>query len=280
MRTRIQHRSVYRYSQSVLLDPHILRFRPREDASHRLSAFTLDVEPAPVGQTDLFDLEGNAATSIWFQQPTDSLTITARMEVETLPTNPFSFIISDPGCLHVPATLPPCCAARLHPFVARDQPSDDVNHWTASIAAGANGGTLDFLVALSRQIQASCRMIVREHGAPLAPALTLAGREGSCRDLAALFIDAARAMNLPTRFESGYELGDDSRELQDLHAWAEVYLPGAGWRGFDPSQGLAVAEGHIPVAAGPSPLEATPVFGAFRGAATASMQVELLVTSL
>ena len=117
-------------------------------------------------------------------------------------------------------------------------------------------------------------------GAPFAAETTLREQEGSCRDLAVLFCAACRAVGLAARFVSGYERDASLQENGDLHAWAEVYLEGGGWRGYDPSRALAVASTHVAVAAASDPLLASPVSGTFRGAATAklefsiSMQVE------
>ena len=99
---------------------------------------------------------------------------------------------------------------------------------------------------------------------------------GACRDLAVLLIDACRSVGLATRFVSGFQQGDREQDRRDLHAWAEVYIPGAGWRGFDPTHGLAVADRHVPLAAGAVPESASPVTGSFRGNGVSSvMETEL-----
>ncbi len=107
--------------------------------------------------------------------------------------------------------------------------------------------------------------MIREHGAPRPGEDTLARKEGSCRDLTLLFIEACRSLGIAARFVSGYHAGAPDQGPRYLHAWAEVYLPGAGWRGYDPSHGLAVAQQHVAIAAAATPQLAAPVSGKVRG---------------
>jgi transglutaminase-like putative cysteine protease len=119
-------------------------------------------------------------------------------------------------------------------------------------------------------------VIHREQGPPWPAERTLRERRGACRDLAVLFNDVCRFVGFPARFVSGYQVDVPEEARPELHAWSEVYLPGAGWRGFDPSQGLAVADRHVPLAASRTPWMASPTSGTYRGTArstlTASVQ--------
>ena len=146
-----------------------------------------------------------------------------------------------------------------------------------NIGAGAQWNTLSFLVALSREICQGCRQIIRHHGPPWPSDRTLNWREGSCRDLAVLFCDCCRVMGIAARFVSGYECASASANRHDsfMHAWAEVYLPGIGWRGYDPSRGLAVANGHVAVAAGFDHDLASPVAGWYSGVAGSHMEASV-----
>ncbi len=144
----------------------------------------------------------------------------------------------------------------------------------AQASAGEAGGeTLAFLSNLTRHIHGEHETIIRLQGAPLAAAETLAAGAGACRDLTVLFIEAARALGLAARFVSGYLATQTEGSEHELHAWAEVYLPGAGWRGYDPTSGLAVAERHIRVAAAANSNGAAPTSGRFRSS-TASSEME------
>jgi transglutaminase-like putative cysteine protease len=117
--------------------------------------------------------------------------------------------------------------------------------------------------------------VARREGTPNAPEVTLATREGSCRDLAVLFCAACRAVGVTARFVSGYEREASLQENGELHAWAEVYFHGGGWRGYDPSRGLAVADSHVAVAAAADPLLAAPVTGVYRGPAKSTLEFEI-----
>jgi transglutaminase-like putative cysteine protease len=128
---------------------------------------------------------------------------------------------------------------------------------------------------LQQRIAESCQYIVREVGDPLPAEVTLTQRKGSCRDLTVLFMEACRALGIAARFLSGYHV-PLTDQIHRLHAWAEVYLPGGGWRGYDPTAGLAVGDPHIVVAAGSTPRMAAPISGSFRGEnITATLEVEI-----
>jgi transglutaminase-like putative cysteine protease len=129
----------------------------------------------------------------------------------------------------------------------------------------ARGEAVPFLARLVETICERFKVIHREKGGPWPPATTIEQRQGACRDLAALFIDICRSVGLAARFVSGYQEGDADQDKRYMHAWAEVYLPCAGWRGFDPTHGLAVTDRHVAVAAAADPQHATPVTATFRG---------------
>nr|WP_281353955.1 transglutaminase family protein [Solidesulfovibrio aerotolerans] len=128
-----------------------------------------------------------------------------------------------------------------------------------------SGAPQDFALALVDWMQINLRTVVRHEPGILDPDAVLAAGEASCRDLAVFYITACRHVGIPARFASGYHEGDPDSTERDLHAWAELLLPGGGWRGFDPSLGLAVADRHVVVAAAPHPDDASPVSGSFRG---------------
>jgi transglutaminase-like putative cysteine protease len=143
------------------------------------------------------------------------------------------------------------------------------------------GGVLSFLSALNRRIYRTCQHMIRETGAALPPGITWRQQAGSCRDLTVLFVEACRAVGLAARFVSGYQEGDLTRNDRHLHAWAEVYLPGAGWRGYDPTQDLAVGDRHVALVACAQPKYASPISGSFRGSgASSQMEYELLIDKL
>ena len=277
MRISVAHSTVYRYDQPVWLEPHLLRLRPRHDASQNLLRHTLAIAPAPGGQTGCLDQDGNAAVQAWFDKPLTGWSIESAFEVETLRTNPFDFLLTRPEVFSLPFVYPEPLRGALAPSLAGAGDSGPVREFAGSVAEQAGWRTLDFLMGLTTALFQSCRYEIRDEGAPHPPEFTLAGRAGSCRDLAVLFCAACRAMGVAARFVSGYECGTASNEHAYMHAWAEVYLEGGGWRGYDPSRGLAVSTFHVPVAAAADPQLAAPVSGSYRGAASSHMDFSISI---
>ncbi len=265
----ITHTTTYTFSRPVFLEPHTIRLRPRCDSSQRLIHFELQMEPNPAGLSECLDVEGNCAIHAWFDGLTESLRVLTRCEVETLRENPFDYIVH-PSASRLPVDYPDDLRLSLTPYCSRDTSDDSVTEFANSIVDEVGRQTLPFLAALNRRISQMCEVTIREEGEPQTPGVTLGQRHGACRDLAVLFMDACRVLGLGARFVSGYQEGDPDQERRELHAWAEVYLPGGGWRGYDPTHGLAVADRHVAVAAGMHPALAAPVTGTFRGTGVSS----------
>jgi len=264
MRFHIEHRTWYRYSGPVFLEPQVIRLRPREDATQKLLSYSLQVSPSPAGHSCLLDLEGNNADLVWFDGQTELLEISVVFQVETLRSNPFDFIFPHTG----DGLLPPPFTGETDAILKgyrNPGRSRTVKEFARQIAAEAGGQIHHFLTLLCRRIYDQSRIVIRLRGAPYPPGRTLSEQRGSCRDLAVLFIDACRHQGLPARFVSGYQAGDPDTKQRELHAWAEVYLPGGGWRGYDPTHGLVVSDGHVAVAACSQPATAAPLTGNFRG---------------
>jgi transglutaminase-like putative cysteine protease len=274
MKISVTHSTVYRYDFPVYLEPHIFRLRPRTNSAQRLLAFDIRIAPTPAGTTECLDQDGNLALNAWFNAATKELSVTSRFTVEMLRQNPFDYVIIGES-LNLPLWYrEPLCTA-LTPYRNDAHVAESVKQYAKSIGAGAQWNTLSFLVALCRQIFQSCRQVTRPHGAPWTSDQTLSSLEGSCRDLAVLFCDVCRVMGIAARFVSGYECASADQPDSYLHAWAEVYLPGIGWRGYDPSRGLAVSNGHVAVAAGFDHDLASPVAGWYSGQARSQMEASV-----
>ncbi|MBJ7898811.1 MAG: transglutaminase family protein [Cyanobacteria bacterium RI_101] len=262
MEYQIYHRSRYAYNQPVYLRPQILRLRPRSDGGQILREFQVRVFPTPQGQAPVIDLDGNSFERYWFDQPTEALEITVESRVQTHLENPFNLLL-DPWALRLPFDYPQSLARQLAPYLQPygAYPDPAALELAQDIADSADGEPLTFLTRLTQTLYENCAYEVRETGPAWEPGLTWKRRRGSCRDLTVLFMEVCRAANLASRFVSGYEEGDEASGAWELHAWAEVYLPGAGWRGFDPTHGLAVADRHIALAAGARPESCAPIAG-------------------
>jgi transglutaminase-like putative cysteine protease len=273
----IKHVTRYTYSRPVFCEPFMLRLRPREDAWQRLIRYQLSIDPPAAGISEHLDAHGNCVTRCWFNAPTCTLTFVVTTVVETLHTNAFDFLLES-GAVKLPFEYPPESRAVLDPFRRAVNTDGRVAKLAAEISSDVQQDTVRFLSQLARWIPDNCEQIVRPTGEPVTAEATLTQRQGSCRDLAVLFIDACRSVGLASRFVSGYQTTPEHDGHHHLHAWAETYLPGSGWRGWDPAQGLAVADQHVALASGITPLAAAPTIGTFRGTdAASSMDVQLVI---
>lgn len=268
MKYAITHQTTYTYNALVLLEPHVLRLRPRSDGYQQLRDFNLSIVPEPQGMTHLLDAEGNTITRCWWKDlQTEQLSITARSEVETFCTRPFDYLL-ELWATQLPLDYPTALLSHLQPYLSSTGGIVSVDH-TANqlaqeIAHQVQWNPVTFLGELNQRIYSQLAYQERETGFPLPPSLTWAQKIGTCRDFVVLFMAVCRAVGLAARFVSGYEEGSPEHE-QTLHAWVEVYLPGAGWRGYDPTHGLAVSDRHIAIAASGWPRYAAPVTGTHQG---------------
>lgn len=277
MQFHIKHATRYRYTRPVFFEPMTIRLRPREDAAQRLLRYNLWIDPQPVGMSDYVDVDGHTATQIWFDQPSTALSIVVSSVVETLRTNPFDYLLSPEG-LTAPLRYNDTVRHALVPYLQQGEADSEVAAAAARLLNTSGGRLPVFLTELTQWLNADFPRYVRLEGPPLAPAETLRGQSGTCRDLAELFNAICRSVGLAARFVSGYHEREDFEGRRFLHAWSEVYLPGAGWRGYDPTAGLAVADRHVALAASASPILSAPTCGTFRGnGAESTMETQLVI---
>lgn len=261
MRYEVLHAIRYAYSAPVELGPHTIRLLPRSDAAQKLISAGWDIRPTPTGFARVQDLLGNEVLEVWFSNPTPSLALRFRLQVETSRENPFDFLPRLPSVPRDPLVE----ASILAPFRTVQNLPSGIAEFCRQTRDQASEKGMAFLLKLSQRVKESFSLEVREDGAARAPAETWSLKRGACRDLTLFFMECCRHEGYAARFVSGYFEDDPQRERRDLHAWAEVYVEGGGWRGFDPTIGMAVADRHIVLAAGISPPQATPVEGAFYG---------------
>jgi transglutaminase-like putative cysteine protease len=255
MRFSVRHRTLYRYSAPVRLGAHVLRLHPRQTGV-TISRETLGIEPAPAARAVAIDRYGNRVTEVAFAGATDRLLIESRFELETAPAAPLAN--------GLPAL----------PWRARDEiwaefggeAGPKARGFATELLARTGGDALAFLDALNADLFSRTQRRIRDSGYAQDPEETLASAKGACRDLAALFMACARSLGLPARFVSGYQAQAETPDgKRHLHAWPEVFLPGAGWRGYDPTHGCAVSQGHVALCAGPDQRATMPVEGGYYG---------------
>ncbi len=281
MNIKIRHTTRYKYTESVFLDPQTIRLRPKSDGSQRLINFEIDIDPVPDGIADIVDVAGNDSTCAWFSGNHDHLTITTRSEVETFRVNPFDYVITEPSVTKLPVFYPKYYVPSLRPYYSRNtEPEGQVDKFVTDVMYESGVETMTFLNVLNNRIYEGFEQLVRHEGPPYPAEITLGTGRGSCRDLTVLFMEACRAVGIAARFVSGYREHEMITEERQLHAWAEVYIPGGGWRGYDPSEGLATADQHVTVSAGVIPEEAAPLTGTYRGSGARSIiDYEIEITS-
>ena len=277
MRLEVSHLTTYSYSDPVALGPHTVRLRPRPDGSFLELGYSLFVDPTPALRSERLDAAGNLVTRLWFEGETRHLRLHSSFVVEVHKPDPFGLVL-DSGYRVLPAVYPPVEEACLAPYRTSGDVAGVVRDLADQAAESAAGDPLGFLAILTDRLYREIRREIRHEGRPQTPSETLMRGRGACRDQAVLFIAACRAAGLAARFVSGYQ----DRSAMDtperyLHAWPEVYVPGHGWQGFDPTRGMPVNGGHVPVAAAPEPAGAMPVDGSYLGAASSRLSFEVRI---
>ncbi len=260
MRYQIHHHLTYTYPEPVQLSPQILRLHPRCDSTQTIQAWQLTLDPPPLRRYHNIALDGSTEVQVVYNQAISHWHIHMETEVITHRDNPFDFLL-EPWAVTLPVDYPQALAQELRPYW--EAPPDPVATTLAQeLVVATEGQVLAFLQELNQTLYRECTHFIRPAGAPWPAGMTWQRRRGACRDLTVLFMAACRAVGLAARFVSGYHEGDPDWQHRHLHAWAEVYLPGGGWRGYDPTHGLAVHDRYVALTARPRPQDTLPVTGA------------------
>jgi uncharacterized protein (DUF2126 family)/transglutaminase-like putative cysteine protease len=288
IRIALEHTTVYRFDRPVTVHPHVVRLRPAPHSRTPIASYSLSVSPPDHFLNWQQDAFGNYLARLVFPEPTTELSFTVDLTADMSVVNPFDFFL-EPYAERAPFSYPQALRNDLEPYLrsidedpARpgSGPGQLVRDWVAALDAPPPDSadalrTVDFLVDLNQRISKSVAYSVRMEPGVQTPDHTLGVGIGSCRDSAWLLVSVLRELGLAARFVSGYliQLVPDqpspvdgaapfTQDFTDLHAWAEVYVPGAGWIGMDATSGLFAGEGHIPLAATPHPSSAAPIEGA------------------
>jgi len=268
----LNHVTRYRYDRLVSLGPQVVRLRPAPHCRTRILSYSLKVEPAKHFLNWQQDPYANYLARLVFPEQTREFTVTVDLVAEMAVYNPFDFFL-EPSAEKFPFAYDAELQDELAPYRTPDPLTPRVQALLATIPREPRA-TIDFLVDINQRLQRDIRYLIRMEPGVQTPEETLETAAGSCRDSGWLMVQLLRHLGLAARFVSGYliQLAPDEKSLDgpsgtevdftDLHAWCEVYLPGAGWIGFDPTSGLLAGEGHIPLACTPQPGGAAPVSGA------------------
>lgn len=280
MRLSIHHTTRYRYARAVMLQPHRLTLRPR--SSHDMTVLASLISCSPVAHLEWTqDVFGNLIAIATFAEATDQLVIASKLRVDQS-TAAWPVFRTDPAVHSFPFTYSPDDAAALGALCISDypDPQGELAAWACAFVRGEQTDTLSLLKDLNAGVLGAIAYRARDEEGTQAPRETLRLGSGSCRDIAALFIDAVRHLGFGARAVSGY-LFDPQALAGDpgsTHSWAEVYLPGAGWIAFDPTHRRVGGDNLIPVAVARSNRQIMPVIGGYLGALDDFSGMDVTVT--
>ena len=281
-RFNIHHLTTYTYSAPVLLGTHTLRLRPREGHDLRIEISSLSISPAAKLRWHR-DVEGNCLATASFDDVSDRLLIESNLIIQQYDRVPLDFVVDEEAVnypFHYASNDLPLLQAYLS--LTDPQPCLPLLQWMATVWQPGES-TQSYTLLKRLNLAAHHRISYRQRDEPgvQSCAATLQGGWGSCRDIAVLFMEAARCFGFAARFVSGYSFTAlPPEQAGSTHAWAEVFLPGAGWKGFDPTHGDIVGDTHIPVAVARRPESVPPIAGSFGGASLLSMQVGVWISEL
>ena len=267
----LNHRTQYRYDKAVSLGPQVIQLRPAPHCRTPILSYSLNVTPARHILNWQLDPHYNHLARLLFPDKTKEFVVDVDLVVELSSVNPFDFFL-EPGFEDYPFQYSPELAKDLEPYRSVDQAGPRLQAFLANFS-GEKRGTIDFLVNLNRRVRDEIGYVTRLDPGVQTCEQTLERRSGSCRDSAWFLVQILRQLGIAARFVSGYliqlapdetaqeDLNTPHRDSADLHAWAEAYLPGAGWIGMDPTSGLFASEGHIPLVCTPNASQAAPIGG-------------------
>ncbi len=280
MKIRIQHRTTYNYNQSVAFGQHKIMMRPREGHDVHIESSILEIKPAHTIRW-MRDVNGSSIAKVDFIEKSTQLSFYSELVLEQYDSNPLDFLM-DESAVQYPFVYDPDSLPELAAFMPIIYPKDSerLREWLTQFwKPGEKIETIALLRQMNTFINKNFTYQRRDERGVQTPAETLEKNSGSCRDFATLLLEGCRCWGLAARFVSGYmqceatEAGGAS-----THAWAEVYLPGAGWKGFDPTSGIMTGSQHVPVAVSRNPENAAPIAGSFIGPGNAFQSIQVDVT--
>ncbi len=280
MLLQITHSTNYCFTDKVFLEPHYFRFRPKSNKTVHVSSYQIEISPTPIGLNEYLDAENNHIQFCWFNQPTDKLNITTTSIIESTPFNPFDFIIYPDNYLTLPFIYDNEIKNLLSIYLIHENLSDELLQFGKQSMHETHGQIIDFISIVIRNTFSEFEKEKRHKGDPHHPNDTFKTQKGSCRDLAWMLIHLFRSMGIASRFVSGYYFIHNPTEGFELHAWIEIFIPGVGWIGIDPSEGIFVNENYIALASSSAYPNTMTVSGTYRGGLAAKLNNSINIVRL
>ncbi|MCH7409405.1 transglutaminase family protein [Belliella sp. DSM 111904] len=272
---KIDHKSTYFYEEVVSLSPHDVLIFPQPRTYFELKDTSLHIRPDPKGKYERINAEGNIYYNMWFEGETTKLEVLSSITVELFEFNPFGFILKRD--LKYPFSnfqYEESDKIALSPCLIQEEDASLLLEFVDKVMQESMD-LVSFLTRLVSQVKETWSHVQREEEGILPLSKIFASKSGSCRDLSWLMIQMLRAKGLASRFVSGYAFNPDLDTGHELHAWVEVYLPGGGWVGLDPSLGLFADEFYIPLACSHDPLLTMPIYGSFSGTKSSRLETQV-----
>tara|TARA_R110002167_G_scaffold247108_1_gene452676 strand:- start:714 stop:1559 length:846 start_codon:yes stop_codon:yes gene_type:complete len=280
MEVEIIHITEYAYRSEVFLEPHYFRFKPKETPYAALKDYSFEVSPLPIGISEQTDAENNTVYFSWYEGMHKKLSIRSKSLLTIKPYNAFNFLLFPSSHNNLPFDYSAPLKNLLEPYLGAIAISTPLKKYGEAILSKVNGNTLAFLSELTTRIHEDFALEIRDIGEPYLPDVTFEIKTGSCRDFAWMQIQLLRHFGIASRFASGYFYIEAEDPKYELHGWTEVFLPGAGWIGFDPSNGIRTTNMYFPVCSSANYLHTMTVSGSVRGDApsilTTSLEINLL----
>ena len=284
MKLQIKHLTEYKYDNPVFLGIHHLFLIPQNRLYFDVLKQDLVVQPKPEGNHVRMDLSGNFYTQVWFLEMSEKLQIQSELVLKVKEFNPFSFLIDDQFLQSVAnKTYPKFSYHGLEKELAEYYLVDTGDKMMLDFVMEYWNGPEDvigFLFRITAAIHSQWEHLIRHEMDIWEPAYTFSEKKGSCRDLAFMQMSLLGSIGLATRFVSGYAFNPNLKDGHELHAWLEVYLPGGGWVGLDPSLGLLTDHRYVPLACHAKPQLASPGQGSFNGEGNSTLQTEVQISQI
>lgn len=273
MKLKVIHTLSYTYAEAVTLTPHYLYLTPKVSPYQELIYNKLTINPTPNLLVKNLDAEGNIQHIAYVNEPCDKFEISSEIIIESQHFNPFDFVYFPFAAQNLPFSYLEDEKLLLKPYLDEEGITTLIHQTARKLAAEVNWNTGDFLQKICEYIRQNLSYQVRIDGSAFEPEKTLVEKYGSCRDFSVLMIAFCKSIGIAARFVSGYCYGSE-RQAHELHAWVEVYLPGGGWRGFDPTEGGAVNENYIALARSAQTDLVNPVKGTYKSKTPVNSSLE------